>query len=103
MAYINFCLIFCGGLLASFFDIPNINLNISKFLNSIHLFRLLKFINFCNLILISARDFERAKEYCQAALSLNTENPFAIMLLALIFTARKDYKGALELVYVYFL
>uniref|UniRef100_A0A914NHH3 Uncharacterized protein n=1 Tax=Meloidogyne incognita TaxID=6306 RepID=A0A914NHH3_MELIC len=53
---------------------------------------------YCALEYANSRDFERAKEYCQAALSLNTENPFAIMLLALIFTARKDYKGALELV-----
>lgn len=39
-----------------------------------------------------------ARERCQMALNLNLENPFAFMLMALIFTARKDYKGALELV-----
>jgi len=39
-----------------------------------------------------------ARERCQSALDLNMESPFAIMLMALIFTARKDYKGALQLV-----
>lgn len=32
------------------------------------------------------------------ALQLNMDNPFAIMLMALIFTAKKDFKGALSLV-----
>lgn len=39
-----------------------------------------------------------ARERCQTALDLNIECPLAIMLMALIFTARKDYKGALALV-----
>jgi hypothetical protein len=39
-----------------------------------------------------------AQERCQTALDLNMDNPYAIMLMALIFTAKKDYKGALELV-----
>uniref|UniRef100_A0A1I8BNV0 TPR_REGION domain-containing protein n=1 Tax=Meloidogyne hapla TaxID=6305 RepID=A0A1I8BNV0_MELHA len=53
---------------------------------------------YCALEYANSRNFEMAREHCQSALSLNTENPFAIMLMALIFTARKDYKGALELV-----
>lgn len=55
-----------------------------------HLYCALEYANSCNL--------EGARELCQTALNLNTENPLAIMLMALIFTARKDYKGALELV-----
>jgi hypothetical protein len=49
-------------------------------------------------IVFLACNLEGARELCQTALNLNTENPLAIMLMALIFTARKDYKGALELV-----
>lgn len=55
-----------------------------------HLYCALEYANFRNL--------DMARERCQTALNLNMENPFSIMLMALIFTARNDYKNALELV-----
>lgn len=39
-----------------------------------------------------------ASEHCQISLEKNPEQPAAIMLMALLFSARKDYKSALELV-----
>ncbi|VDK61460.1 unnamed protein product [Onchocerca ochengi] len=45
-----------------------------------------------------ARDLQVARDWCERTLELNPEMPPAIMLLALIFTAQKDYKAALELV-----
>lgn len=39
-----------------------------------------------------------AYEKCQRSLEINIENPSAIMLMALLFTAKKDYKAALDLV-----
>ncbi|TKR77577.1 hypothetical protein L596_018520 [Steinernema carpocapsae] len=53
---------------------------------------------FCALQYAIARDLDTALAYCQRSLELNPEQPLAIMFLALIFTARKDYKGARELV-----
>uniref|UniRef100_A0A9J2NR25 Tetratricopeptide repeat protein 7 N-terminal domain-containing protein n=1 Tax=Ascaris lumbricoides TaxID=6252 RepID=A0A9J2NR25_ASCLU len=44
------------------------------------------------------RDIQAAREWCERTLELNPEMPSALMLMALIFTAQKDYKGALELV-----
>ncbi|VDM97899.1 unnamed protein product [Thelazia callipaeda] len=44
-----------------------------------------------------ARDLRAARDWCERTLELNPEMPAAIMLLALIFTAQKDYKAALEL------
>lgn len=44
------------------------------------------------------RDLNKAKEECERVLELNPENVFAIMLLALIFTAQNDLKAALELI-----
>ncbi|KAF1763286.1 hypothetical protein GCK72_011552 [Caenorhabditis remanei] len=45
-----------------------------------------------------SRDLESAKDRCSRSLALNGDQPGAIMLLALIFTAYGDLKGALELV-----
>ncbi|VDK34583.1 unnamed protein product [Gongylonema pulchrum] len=45
-----------------------------------------------------ARDLQAARDWCERTLELNPEMPSAVMLLALIFTAQKDYKGALELI-----
>ncbi|CAD6196366.1 unnamed protein product [Caenorhabditis auriculariae] len=45
-----------------------------------------------------SRDLEAARERCARSLELNSEQPAAIMLLALVFTAHGDLKGALELV-----
>uniref|UniRef100_A0A914CD93 Tetratricopeptide repeat protein 7 N-terminal domain-containing protein n=1 Tax=Acrobeloides nanus TaxID=290746 RepID=A0A914CD93_9BILA len=45
-----------------------------------------------------ARDVDLASEHCQISLEKNPEQPAAIMLMALLFSARKDYKSALELV-----
>ncbi|MCP9259481.1 hypothetical protein DINM_002425 [Dirofilaria immitis] len=45
-----------------------------------------------------ARNLQVARDWCERTLELNPEMPLAIMLLALIFTAQKDYKAALELV-----
>uniref|UniRef100_A0A8R1HZ01 Tetratricopeptide repeat protein 7 N-terminal domain-containing protein n=1 Tax=Caenorhabditis japonica TaxID=281687 RepID=A0A8R1HZ01_CAEJA len=45
-----------------------------------------------------ARDLESAKDRCSRSLALNGDQPAAVMLLALIFTAYGDLKGALELV-----
>uniref|UniRef100_A0A915PVY3 Tetratricopeptide repeat protein 7 N-terminal domain-containing protein n=1 Tax=Setaria digitata TaxID=48799 RepID=A0A915PVY3_9BILA len=45
-----------------------------------------------------ARDLQTARDWCEKTLELNPEMPSAIMLLALIFTAQKDYKAALELI-----
>ncbi|VIO91601.1 Uncharacterized protein BM_BM729 [Brugia malayi] len=45
-----------------------------------------------------ARDLQVARDWCERTLELNPEMPLAIMLLALIFTAQKDYKAALELI-----
>ncbi|EJW82970.1 TPR Domain containing protein [Wuchereria bancrofti] len=45
-----------------------------------------------------ARDLQVARDWCKRTLELNPEMPLAIMLLALIFTAQKDYKAALELI-----
>ncbi|KAL3068400.1 hypothetical protein niasHT_030691 [Heterodera trifolii] len=53
---------------------------------------------YCAMEYANSRNLDLAKECCQTALNLNMENPFAIMLMALIFTARKDFKGALQLV-----
>ncbi|VDK68060.1 unnamed protein product [Litomosoides sigmodontis] len=44
------------------------------------------------------RDLQTARDWCERTLELNPEMPPAIMLLALIFTAQKDYKTALELI-----
>ncbi|PAV60415.1 hypothetical protein WR25_23751 [Diploscapter pachys] len=44
------------------------------------------------------RDLEAARERCSRSLELNAEQPAAIMLLALIFTADGDLKSALELI-----
>ncbi|VDM44239.1 unnamed protein product [Toxocara canis] len=44
------------------------------------------------------RDLQKARDWCERTLELNPEMPSALMLLALIFTAQKDYKAALELV-----
>uniref|UniRef100_A0A914HBX5 Uncharacterized protein n=1 Tax=Globodera rostochiensis TaxID=31243 RepID=A0A914HBX5_GLORO len=52
---------------------------------------------YCAVEYANSRNLEMAKECCQTALNLNMENPFAIMLMALLFTARKDFKGALQL------
>ncbi|KAK0416705.1 hypothetical protein QR680_012640 [Steinernema hermaphroditum] len=53
---------------------------------------------FCALQYAIARDMDTALAYCQRSLELNPEQPLAIMFLALLFTARNDYKGARELV-----
>uniref|UniRef100_A0A0N5AL77 TTC7_N domain-containing protein n=1 Tax=Syphacia muris TaxID=451379 RepID=A0A0N5AL77_9BILA len=45
-----------------------------------------------------ARDLRHAREQCDRALELNGEMSCALMLLALISTANKDYEGALEFV-----
>lgn len=45
-----------------------------------------------------SRDLESAKDRCSRSLALNGDQPAAIMLLALIFTAYGDLKGALDLV-----
>ncbi|CAB3402142.1 unnamed protein product [Caenorhabditis bovis] len=45
-----------------------------------------------------SRDLESAKDRCSRSLALNGDQPAAVMLLALIFTAYGDLKGALELV-----
>ena len=42
---------------------------------------------------ISARDLDAARDRCARSLELNAEQPAAIMLLALIFTASGDLKG----------
>uniref|UniRef100_A0AC35GQM8 Tetratricopeptide repeat protein 7 N-terminal domain-containing protein n=1 Tax=Panagrolaimus sp. PS1159 TaxID=55785 RepID=A0AC35GQM8_9BILA len=44
------------------------------------------------------RDLEKAIEHCQRSLEINDEQPSAIMLMALLFTARRDFKSALTLV-----
>uniref|UniRef100_A0A7E4VXZ7 TTC7_N domain-containing protein n=1 Tax=Panagrellus redivivus TaxID=6233 RepID=A0A7E4VXZ7_PANRE len=44
------------------------------------------------------RDIERALEHCQRSLDINEEQPSAIMLMAMLFSARRDYKSALTLV-----
>lgn len=51
-----------------------------------------------DLLSFSARDLQAAREWCERTLELNPEMPSAIMLLALIFTAQKDYKAAIELI-----
>uniref|UniRef100_A0A914QVW7 Uncharacterized protein n=1 Tax=Panagrolaimus davidi TaxID=227884 RepID=A0A914QVW7_9BILA len=43
-------------------------------------------------------DLEKAIEHCQRSLEINDEQPSAIMLMALLFTARRDFKSALTLV-----
>ncbi|CAJ0600263.1 unnamed protein product [Cylicocyclus nassatus] len=53
---------------------------------------------YCALYHAIVRDLEAARERCARSLELNPEQPSAIMLLALIFTAEGDLKGALELV-----
>uniref|UniRef100_A0A7I4YA08 TTC7_N domain-containing protein n=1 Tax=Haemonchus contortus TaxID=6289 RepID=A0A7I4YA08_HAECO len=53
---------------------------------------------YCALYHAIVRDLEAARERCARSLELNAEQPSAIMLLALIFTAEADLKGALELV-----
>ncbi|KAK6010984.1 hypothetical protein OSTOST_23942, partial [Ostertagia ostertagi] len=53
---------------------------------------------YCALYHAIVRDLEAARERCARSLELNAEQPAAIMLLALIFTAEADLKGALELV-----
>ncbi|KAK6739587.1 hypothetical protein RB195_008219 [Necator americanus] len=53
---------------------------------------------YCALYHAIVRDLEAARERCARSLELNPEQPAAIMLLALIFTAEADLKGALELV-----
>ncbi|EYC25918.1 hypothetical protein Y032_0011g1457 [Ancylostoma ceylanicum] len=53
---------------------------------------------YCALYHAIVRDLEAARERCARSLELNPEQPAAIMLLALIFTAEGDLKGALELV-----
>ncbi|VDO04743.1 unnamed protein product [Haemonchus placei] len=53
---------------------------------------------YCALYHAIVRDLEAARERCARSLELNPEQPSAIMLLALIFTAEADLKGALELV-----
>ncbi|CAI2349573.1 unnamed protein product [Caenorhabditis sp. 36 PRJEB53466] len=45
-----------------------------------------------------ARDLESAKDRCSRSLALNGDQPAAVMLLALVFTAYGDLKGAMELV-----
>uniref|UniRef100_A0A0N4ZY36 TTC7_N domain-containing protein n=1 Tax=Parastrongyloides trichosuri TaxID=131310 RepID=A0A0N4ZY36_PARTI len=42
-----------------------------------------------------ARDLDMAQKRCNKAAELNSENPWNLMLLALILTARKNYDGAL--------
>uniref|UniRef100_A0A914YFC1 Uncharacterized protein n=1 Tax=Panagrolaimus superbus TaxID=310955 RepID=A0A914YFC1_9BILA len=44
------------------------------------------------------RDLEKSIEHCQRSLEINDEQPSAIMLMALLFTARRDFKSALTLV-----
>lgn len=53
---------------------------------------------YCALYHAIVRDLEAARERCARSLELNAEQPAAVMLLALIFTAEADLKGALELV-----
>ncbi|KAI1721349.1 tetratricopeptide repeat protein 7B [Ditylenchus destructor] len=53
---------------------------------------------FCALEYSLARNLAVAQERCQRSLEINYENPSAIMLMALLLTAKKDYKRALELV-----
>lgn len=53
---------------------------------------------FCALEYALARNLTAAQERCQRTLEINVENPSALMLMALLFTAKKDYKSALELV-----
>ncbi|WKY00816.1 hypothetical protein Q1695_015108 [Nippostrongylus brasiliensis] len=53
---------------------------------------------YCALYHAIVRDLEAARDRCARSLELNAEQPAAIMLLALIFTAEADLKGALELV-----
>ncbi|KAJ1366849.1 hypothetical protein KIN20_027628 [Parelaphostrongylus tenuis] len=53
---------------------------------------------YCGLYHAIVCDLEAARERCARSLELNAEQPNAILLLALIFTAEGDLKGALELV-----
>ncbi|KJH53119.1 tetratricopeptide repeat protein [Dictyocaulus viviparus] len=53
---------------------------------------------YCALYHAIVCDLEAARERCARSLELNPEQPSAILLLALIFTAENDLKGALELV-----
>lgn len=53
---------------------------------------------FAALEYAGCRELEKAIEKCQSSLDINEEQPFAIMLLALLFTARRDFKSALTLV-----
>uniref|UniRef100_A0A1I7XTT5 TPR_REGION domain-containing protein n=1 Tax=Heterorhabditis bacteriophora TaxID=37862 RepID=A0A1I7XTT5_HETBA len=53
---------------------------------------------YCALYHAIVRDMEAARDRCARSLELNAEQPSAIMLLALIFTADGDLKSALELV-----
>uniref|UniRef100_A0AC35TRV3 TTC7_N domain-containing protein n=1 Tax=Rhabditophanes sp. KR3021 TaxID=114890 RepID=A0AC35TRV3_9BILA len=46
----------------------------------------------------NARDLEMAQKRCNQALELNAENPWNIMLLALLLTANKDFNGALSVI-----
>lgn len=49
-------------------------------------------------LIFIGRDLEKAIENCQRSLEINDEQPSAIMLMALLFTARRDFKSALTLV-----
>ncbi|CAI4227766.1 unnamed protein product [Auanema sp. JU1783] len=53
---------------------------------------------YCALYHAIVRDLDGARDRCARSLERNPDQPSAIMLLALIFTAAGDLKGALELV-----
>ncbi|CAD5208472.1 unnamed protein product [Bursaphelenchus xylophilus] len=53
---------------------------------------------FCALEYAEARNLQRAREVCEEAIDRNPYNVSAQMLLALIFTAKHDYKSAMRLV-----
>lgn len=53
---------------------------------------------FCALEYALTLNLNAAQERCQRTLEINIENPSALMLMALIYTAKNDYKSALELV-----
>ncbi|MFH4975241.1 hypothetical protein AB6A40_001950 [Gnathostoma spinigerum] len=52
---------------------------------------------YCALQYAIVRDYKNSREWCEKSLELNPELVPSIMLLALIFTVKQDYKAALEL------
>ncbi|CAD5205691.1 unnamed protein product [Bursaphelenchus okinawaensis] len=53
---------------------------------------------FCALEYAEARNMQKAREVCEEAIDRNPYNVSAQMLLALLFTAKHDYKSAMRLV-----